>query len=144
MRTVITADRLITPKQSISNPVVIVEDGVIARMDSRANIELPSGEQLNFSGCTLVPSFFDIHIHGSAGHDVMEAIPEAFSAVGKFLARHGVGAYLATTVTARMDATLKSLAGMAALIGRETGVARPLGIHIEGPFLSPHKKGAHP
>jgi len=144
MRTVITADRLITPEQSIVNPVVVVEDGVIARMDSRADAELPFGENLDFTGRTLVPSFFDIHIHGSAGHDVMEATPEAFSTVGKFLGRHGVGAYLATTVTASMDTTLKSLSRMAALIGRETGGARPLGIHIEGPFLSPHKKGAHP
>ena len=144
MRTVITADRLLTPDQSIANPVVVIEDGVIVRMDSRADAGLPSGEQLDFTGRTLVPAFFDIHIHGSAGHDVMEATPEAFSTVGKFLGQHGVGAYLATTVTAPMDTTLKSLSGMAGLIGQGTEGARPLGIHIEGPFLSPHKKGAHP
>src|SRR5271157_39576 len=144
MRTVITADRLISPEQSIANPMVLVEDGVIVWMDSRASAELPSGEHLDFPGCTLVPAYFDIHIHGSAGHDVMEGTPKAFSTIGKFLAEHGVGAYLATTVTAPMDATLKSLAGMAALIGRDIDGARPLGIHIEGPFLSPHKKGAHP
>ncbi|MFY9940319.1 MAG: N-acetylglucosamine-6-phosphate deacetylase [Silvibacterium sp.] len=144
MRTVITADRLISPERSIANPVVVVEDGVITRMDSRASAELPTGEHLNFPGCTLVPAYFDVHIHGSAGHDVMEGTPEAFSTVGKFLAGHGVGAYLATTVTMPMDATLKSLAAMAGLIGRDIDGARPLGIHIEGPFLSPHKKGAHP
>ena len=74
-----------------------------------------------------MPAFFDIHIHGSAGHDVMEATPEAFTTMGKFLARHGVGAYLATTVTAPIDATLKSLAAMAALIGRDTEGARASG-----------------
>ena len=124
--------------------MVVVEDGVIARMDSRTSGELPSGDQLNFPGSTLVPAYFDIHIHGSAGHDVMEGTPEAFSTIGKFLAGHGVGAYLATTVTAAMAVTLKSLAGMAALIGRDIDGARPLGIHVEGPFLSPHRKGAHP
>jgi N-acetylglucosamine-6-phosphate deacetylase len=144
MRTVITADRLISAEQSIANPVVVVEDGVIARMDSRTSGALPIGEHLNFPGSTLVPAYFDIHIHGSAGHDVMEGTPEAFSTIGKFLAGHGVGAYLATTVTAPMDVTLKSLAGMAALIGHDIDGARPLGIHIEGPFLSPHRKGAHP
>jgi N-acetylglucosamine-6-phosphate deacetylase len=144
MRTVITADRLISPERSIANPVVVVEDGVITRMESRASAELPTGKHLDFPGCTLVPAYFDVHIHGSAGHDVMEGTPQAFSTIGKFLAGHGVGAYLATTVTMPMDATLKSLAAMAGLIGRDIDGARPLGIHIEGPFLSPHKKGAHP
>jgi N-acetylglucosamine-6-phosphate deacetylase len=144
MRTVITADRLITPELSIANPIVVIDDDVITSMDSRAHVELPSAKRLDFPGCTLAPAYFDIHIHGSAGHDVMEATSESFTAVGNFLARHGVGAYLATTVTAPVDMTLKSLAGMAALIGGDAEGARALGIHIEGPFLSPHKKGAHP
>ncbi len=144
MRTVITADRLITPEQSITNAVLVIEDGVIASMDSRANAEPPSANQLDFPGCTLAPAYFDIHIHGSAGCDVMEGTPRAFSTVGKFLASHGVGAYLPTTVTAPVDMTLRSLERMSAQIGRDTEGARALGIHIEGPFLSPHKKGAHP
>jgi N-acetylglucosamine-6-phosphate deacetylase len=144
MKTAITADRLITPDQSITDPIVLVEDGVITSLDSRANAEQASAPHLSFPGCTLVPAFFDVHIHGSAGHDVMEGTPQAFATIGNFLARHGVGAYLATTVTAPVDMTLKSLERMAALIGRDTAGARPLGIHMEGPFLSPHKKGAHP
>jgi N-acetylglucosamine-6-phosphate deacetylase len=144
MQTVITAARLIAPEASIEDPVVVVEDGVIARIASRSESQIPAGHHLDFSGCTLVPAYFDIHIHGSAGHDVMEATPEAFSKVGHFLARHGVGAYLPTTVTAPWDATLRSLEGMAKFVGSHDYGARPLGIHMEGPFLSPHKKGAHP
>lgn len=144
MRTIITADRLITPDQSITDPVVVVEDGIIAQMGLRANAEAPFGRHFDFPGCVLAPAFFDVHIHGSAGRDVMEGTPDAFTTMGKFLARHGVGAFLATTVTAPVDATLRSLEGMSALIGRDHDGATPLGIHIEGPFLSPHKKGAHP
>ncbi len=144
MKTVITAGRLITYDRSIVDPVVVVEDGLIARMESRENAGFPSAKHLDFTGCTLVPAFFDIHIHGSAGRDVMEGTPDAFTTVGTFLARHGVGVYLPTTVTAPIDVTLKSLERMSARIGRDTEGARPLGIHIEGPFLSPHKKGAHP
>jgi len=144
MKTVITADRLITPDQSIPNPVVVVEDSVITQMGPAAQVEAPSGPRLDFPGCILAPAYFDVHIHGSAGRDVMEGTPDAFSTITKFLAHHGVGAFLATTVTAPVDATLRSLEGMSTLIGHDHGGAIPLGIHIEGPFLSPHKKGAHP
>ena len=144
MQTVITAARLITADEFIENPLVVIEDGVIVSIASRAESEVPSGRHLNYAGCTLAPAFFDVHIHGSAGHDVMEATPESFGTIGRFLATHGVGAYLPTTVTAPLDATLRSLAGMAKFMGSPEYGARPLGIHIEGPFLSPHRKGAHP
>jgi N-acetylglucosamine-6-phosphate deacetylase len=144
MQTILTASRLIAPEKSIENPVVVIEDGIISSIASHTQAEIPSGKHLDFAGCTLVPAYFDVHIHGSAGHDVMEGTPEAFATIGRFLARHGVGAYLPTTVTMPLDSTLKSLEGMARFIGGSEGGPRPLGIHIEGPFLSPHRKGAHP
>jgi N-acetylglucosamine-6-phosphate deacetylase len=144
MQTVITAARLIAPDDEIENPVITVEDGIITHIARRSESSLPTGRLVDFPGCTLAPAYFDVHIHGSAGRDAMEATPEAFTTIGRFLARHGVGAYLPTTVTAPLEATLRSLSGMARLIGSTEFGARPLGIHIEGPFLSPHKKGAHP
>src|SRR5579883_1987039 len=85
MKIMITANRLITPKNSIANPVVVVDDGVIAQMDSRASSDLSSAKRLDFPGCTLAPAFFDVHIHGSAGRDVMEGTRDAFEAIGTFL-----------------------------------------------------------
>ena len=143
MKTVVTADRLLAPENVIERPVVVIEDGTISGIHSRSQTELPAGEYLDFTGCTLVPALFDVHIHGSGGHDVMDATPESLAGIGKFLAHHGVGAYFATTVTAPIDTTLKSLSGLAKLLKQDLGGARPVGIHIEGPFLSPHKKGAH-
>jgi len=143
MKTVITARRLIAPEHLLEDPMLVVEDGIITRIASQAEAELPIGHHVHFDDRTLAPAFFDVHIHGSAGHDVMEATPQAFTKIGHFLARHGVGAYLPTTVTAPLDATLRSLSGMAKFIGSLEYGARPLGIHMEGPFLSPHKKGAH-
>ncbi len=143
MRTVITAEKLLTPDETILHPVVVIEDGVIASIASRTESAASDGERQDYPGATLVPAYFDVHIHGSGGADVMEGTKDSLTTVGRFLARHGVGSYLATTVSAPVDTTLRSLCGLAKLMGSDIDGARPLGIHIEGPFISHAKRGAH-
>jgi N-acetylglucosamine-6-phosphate deacetylase len=143
MRTVLTAKRLLTPTEILVDPVVAIEDGAIASLASRSGAELPPGRHVDFPECTLIPALFDVHIHGSGGHDVMEATDAALGHIGAFLARRGVGSYFATTVTAPLDFLLRSLSGLAKLMLKPIEGARSLGIHLEGPFLSPHKRGAH-
>lgn len=143
MRTVLTSARLLTPDHAIDHPVVVIEDGLIAAIESRSAAPLPPGRHVDLADATLIPALFDVHIHGSGGHDAMEATESALSHIGAFLARHGVGAYCATTVTAPLDSLLRSLSGLAGLLRSPLDGARPVGIHLEGPFLSPHKRGAH-
>ena len=149
MRIVLTAERLYDGTSLLDHPVVVIEDGRIASIYPRSEGEEPAAAKthvLDYSGATLAPAFFDVHIHGAAGHDVMEATPEALNAISSLLARHGTGNFLATTVTAPLDATLRALSGLAKLLAKPSGEgqARPLGIHLEGPFLSHQKRGVQP
>ena len=143
----LTAAALYTPLELVDRPLLLIEDGAIKEVNTRAESGIPlNATHIDFGDCILAPGLIDIHIHGSAGHDVMHADEGARGRMEEFLARRGVTSYFPTTVAAPMDSTLRALANMADAIEsakHNTSRAQPLGIHLEGPFLSHARRGVH-
>lgn len=143
----LTATALYTPTEQIERPVVLIEDGAVAELRTLTDVGLPpAARHIDFGDCVLAPGFIDIHIHGSAGHDVMKDDESGRVGMEKFLARKGVSGYFPTTVAAPLDTTLRALEYMADGIEsakHNSGRAQPLGIHLEGPFLSHARRGVH-
>lgn len=95
-------------------------------------------------GDVILPGFIDLHVHGGAGKDIMEA-GDAVQATARLHARHGTTSLLATTMTAPPDEVEHALHAIGrACAGRAAGSARVLGVHLEGPYINPGKLGAQP
>ncbi|MCL4522652.1 MAG: N-acetylglucosamine-6-phosphate deacetylase [Acidobacteria bacterium] len=147
--TAIFAGRVLTPLEEIIDGVVLVEDRRIAAVGHRDNVQIPAGtREIRAPSMTIVPGFVDVHIHGAGGHDVMEADPAALRTVAQTAARFGTTSLVATTVTAELNRTCRSVERISQFIRAQStpsvAEAEILGIHFEGPFISSARRGVQP
>ena len=147
--TLLHVNRAFTSTAEIHDAGVLFRDGVIEAVEPRSGISLPEGAQeIRALDKWAAPGFLDVHIHGAGGHDVMEGSDSAMTAISKKISAHGTTSFVATTVTADPDAICKSAAEISRYIGGQhmagDSRAEVLGIHFEGPFISPARRGVHP
>src|ERR1700688_4981864 len=133
--TLVHAGRMLTPTTEITDAGILIRDGVIEELGLREGMRLPDGAGgISAPDRTEMPGFVDVPIHGAGGRDVMEGSAEALAGVTKTVARHGTTSFVATTVTASPDDTIRSVEGIARYISQQHGTddtrAEVLGIHF--------------
>ncbi|MBC7235951.1 MAG: N-acetylglucosamine-6-phosphate deacetylase [Chloroflexi bacterium] len=97
---------------------------------------------IDLRGLILAPGLIDLHAHGALGRDTMDADPAALREMAAFYARHGVTAFLATTMTAPQGEILAALAAIRQVMAEGSGGAALIGAHVEGPYLDAERSGA--
>jgi len=126
-----------------ADQAVYIENGQIIAVDHPAVLACPPGASvLDGQFGTLTPGFIELQINGAFGFDFTEQ-PENIWQVGSLLPRFGVTTFLPTVVTSPLPKVARAMQVIKA--GPPDGYrgAQLLGLHIEGPFLNPAKKGAH-
>lgn len=143
-RVVIANGRVVTPWQVLEKGTVVVEGGKIVAVKEGFEPPDPRATTIDATGKVVAPGYIDIHVHGATGYDTMDASPQAIQEMARLFASHGVTGFLPTTITAPRDEILAAVQNAALCQKEGTGGARVLGIHLEGPYLSPSQPGAQP
>ncbi|RKT51635.1 N-acetylglucosamine-6-phosphate deacetylase [Saccharothrix australiensis] len=132
----LTGGRVVTPDGVLDQGWVAVRDGLIVAVGEGA---APDGPTTDVGGDWLVPGFVDIHCHGGGGEAFTSADPERVRKAAAAHRRHGTTTMLASLVSRPIPELADQVAALAELV--QDGVVS--GIHLEGPFLSAARCGAH-
>lgn len=134
---------IFTPEQMLEGMMVVVADGRIQTIAPHHEISPPPDAQLiDGAGLWLLPGFIDLQCNGGFSHDFTQD-PATIWAVAAQLPRFGVAAFLPTIITSPLARVRQAQDVLQMGAPPDYAGARPLGLHLEGPFLNPAKKGAH-
>lgn len=133
--------KIILKDQVLLNKVLLFDDRISSIEDS---IELGQDvEMIDAEGRYVSPGFIDIHIHGAFGYDAMDWNRETISNISRGLCQFGVTGFLPTTMSMDTESIKRTLDNIADSMNSAGYGAQVLGAHLEGPFISKSKKGAH-
>lgn len=139
----IRCSNLLGPARQIRDGAILLDGIKIIGVDSASMLKPPRGARiLDAPGLSVAPGFIDWQLNGGFGLDFTET-PESIWEVAARLPEHGTTAFLPTIITAPLEVYAAAQAVL--LAGPPDGFrgAQPLGLHFEGPYLNPSKKGAH-
>lgn len=125
---------LVFPHELLEDGVLAVENGIIVASSV-------SGETIDCKDKYIIPGLIDIHVHGAGGADAMDGTPDSLQKFADTLLQNGTVAFLPTTMSATLDAVIRSLKNIADCRESIAG-AEILGAHMEGPVIAVNFKGA--
>ncbi|WHY14375.1 N-acetylglucosamine-6-phosphate deacetylase [Peribacillus frigoritolerans] len=134
-------------KETYKNGYIKVVDGKIAEVGPASQYKQDDDAKVITLSpdYQVIPGAIDIHIHGASNSDAMDATHDALSIMAKTLPKEGTTSFLATTMTQSTQAIESALLNAGKYIENQTQEnAEIVGIHLEGPFISPARKGAQP
>ena len=159
--------RVVLSNRTAESAGLLIENGLIASiLESPIEKSIEADSVLDLKGLTLFPGFIDIHIHGAAGVDTMDANVDDLRRVGEFLAQKGVTAWMPTLVPAPKDQYERAVRSIEQALVQQCSVYRLqsgfaesekdptkvgtlnactatiLGLHYEGPFVNNEQCGA--
>lgn len=148
--------KVYTEEKTFSDGIIYIKDGVFDKIiisetspvnvDSLRNLEGDLDEVIDGQGSYAIPGLIDLHFHGCKGYDFCDGTKEAIAEIAKYEASIGVTAIAPATMTLSVE-ELERILAVAASYKKEAEVsgtqgADLIGINMEGPFISPAKKGA--
>lgn len=134
--TIVNYDREITGD-------LFIRDGKVEKIGQALQVEADIFLDGTAKNWIVMPGFIDMHIHGSAGFDMMDATEEALRGMSRSLVKEGTTSFLPTTITQRVDAIEAALENVNGFVNN-ADEAEVLGIHVEGPYISTKWAGAQP
>lgn len=136
--------KALTPSGVVDPSVILIDEGKILKIAEIKDFTIPVHYHvIDLKGTVICPGFIDIHCNGGGGHLTMEGNSSAIIKIAEAHAKYGTTSYLPTIVTFTEEEQLNAIKSITQAKKMIYNGAKILGIHMEGPFLNPKKRGTH-
>ena len=146
-RTAIVGGTAVLPDREVPDSLVLIEDGCLTYAGPRIRADggLPEGARIvDASGLQVLPGLIDTHVHGTHGDDVMLNGSDGIRRISSRFPQYGTTAWLPSTISARHSELLAAVRWCVEAAERPADGAEIVGLHVEGPYINPKRKGAQP